>query len=431
MLKILTLSAAAWDDANSLGNTYSNLFTDWESAEFTNIYARAAMPDNRVCTEYYRITETSLVKNLLKPEKIGEHFTTKGQTLVELSKASAGAYQESRLIALVHKFKLNKLVYVVQDWIWFLKGWQNERYEAYLRERDPDIIFTFAIPTVQIHLQLQYLRQITNAPIVVFLVDNVCGEYLTSGGKRGKGKALRLQEIFGMADKIYAISDELKDVYSQTFGTEIEVLRKGCSFEEPVKQTIGKPVRIIYAGNLLYRRLDVLAQLTSAIEKVNGSGQKILLEIYSGTPITQEQKQCIQIPGASEFRGSRPFEEIQKCLAASDIVLHVESFDKKQMDAVRYSFSTKITDALESGSAFLVIGPKGISSVEYPRRIPGVMVVDDVGQLEAALQEIAADQNALLHRAHQIREYALDHHSLAEVRRKVQRDFQALCDKKI
>ena len=47
-MKVLVISRNAWDDANSIGNTLSNLFAGIDDIEIANIYFRASKPNNNI-----------------------------------------------------------------------------------------------------------------------------------------------------------------------------------------------------------------------------------------------------------------------------------------------------------------------------------------------------------------------------------------------
>lgn len=80
------------------------------------------------------------------------------------------------------------------------------------------------------------------------------------------------------------------------------------------------------------------------------------LEIYSTATITEELDKKLNIKDSSRLMGSRPYDEITEILREADIVLHVESFEQKSIDKVRYSLSTKVADCLQSGAFVLGIG---------------------------------------------------------------------------
>ncbi len=428
MRKIMVLSNCAWDDRN-VTNTFTNLFEGWSDAEFTNLYLRDAPPNNPVCHSYFRITDKMLLRYLLTPRRIGQAFEWTHKPLDPASDEGVASAKEKRIITWVHKNNV-KLAYTAESLLWRLKGWQNERLHAYLQEKDPDVLFTLAIPSVQRLLQLEYIKANTRARIVLFLADNVCADYLATSGRKGKRQAARMRRLIAMTDKVYGISPELCRVYGEAFGIEIPLLRKGCDFTTPVKTVVNTPLRVVYAGNLLYGRLESLAALASAFARINNNrdGQKIFLEVYSGAELHDSERARLDIPGASTFCGSRQFAEIKKILAEADIVLHVESFDQAQIESVRYSFSTKITDGLQSGSVLAVIGPAGISSVEYPRSIPGVVVVDDLAALEDTFRALVEAPTELIDRANSIRTYAMQYHAIGEVQGGLRADLAAICE---
>ncbi len=81
-------------------------------------------------------------------------------------------------------------------------------------------------------------------------------------------------------------------------------------------------------------------------------------------------------------------------------------------------------DCMQSGSAMMVIGPKGIASVEYPRKIDGVFVVDDLSLIRKTLCEIVKNPHQIVNRAKHLMEYAKNYHEITGVRSKLQSDFQ-------
>lgn len=75
-MRILIISNSAWDSRNATGNTYVNWFHGevWEKDVFSNFYLRSAMPNNPVCTDYYRVTPQELLRKLEIREKLDCDF---------------------------------------------------------------------------------------------------------------------------------------------------------------------------------------------------------------------------------------------------------------------------------------------------------------------------------------------------------------------
>ena len=74
----------------------------------------------------------------------------------------------------------------------------------------------------------------------------------------------------------------------------------------------------------------------------------------------------------------------------------------------------------------LAIGPKGISSIEYPRRIPGAIVVDDLNKMFDILTDCFSKEDEMILRAAHIRDFALEKHSIEGVRDSLSCDFRLL-----
>jgi hypothetical protein len=258
-----------------------------------------------------------------------------------------------------------------------------------------------------------------NVKIVQFLVDDIYAARHSRTYKKVIARQLK------MSDKLYAITSSLKEEYEKIFGVEFDILRKGCDFSVPVEKKNSEVKTIVYAGNLLYGREQTLIALANAIKVHNEhSGSKLALEVYSATPIDDNVKASLNLPGASAFMGPRLYSEIVEILRQAAVVLHVESFNEEQKKIVKHSFSTKITDCLQSGAALYAIGSQGLASIDEVLRIPGAFVSTDLAQIPKALEEMA--QADLYENAALMRAYALEHFDIQKNREKLYADLRAL-----
>ena len=154
-----------------------------------------------------------------------------------------------------------------------------------------------------------------------------------------------------------------------------------------------------------------------------------MLEIYTGAAITEEVKKKLERPGASHIIGPRPYEEVKRIMHGADVVLHVESFEQQAIDTVRYSFSTKVIDCLQSGNQVLGIGPEKISSIAYIRKVPGTVVIDDAGEIEAAISSLVKNQALFAKNVESTRDFAQKHHEIEAVQESLRNSFEHLLDK--
>lgn len=419
MKRLLVISNSAWNDTNSEGNTLSNWFSDWVGWSVSCCYSRAEKPANKCCRNYYCVSVLDIIKHLLTPWKIGKSFD--GHS-VGSDKNKIENKTESRMVDAVRDNKI-QLFYFLNELIFSSKIWFNRKLKNYLKDDIPDICFSFAIADPYRYAICKYLKK-KSVPVVLYIADDVYNSYISKSNYISRRYKKRFEEMMRMADIVYGASVQMCEAYQQMFNVPVRVLYKGCQISYP-KDKLNTPLRIVYAGNLLYGRADTLSKLAEAVHNINSQmGGVAQLEVYSSTSVSSETLNRLNIESSSRFMGARTYEDVIKIMHDADFVLHVESFLDKQKKIVRYSFSTKIMDCLQSGSVLMVIGPKGISSVEYPRGIPGVVVIDDVSRMEILLRQIFTDRNSLLKRSISINEYAIKHHSIDCVRSALLKDFE-------
>ena len=428
-MRILVFDQTSWDDTNAAGNTLSNLFSGWSGDEFACFYTRKQVPNNSIVSEYYSVSALDLLKNLFSTKHSSNRFSADQiEQLKESIEIQHIAEQSS--IDRLHKTN-NELIYWGMEAVWRSKIWINREFKNFIKEFSPDILFAFGNSTYILAPLISYLKKNLNTKIVLFIVDDVYGDYSKKGCFRRGYLTTSFLNCIKNADLLYGISKELCSAYEKAFGRKIVPLYKGCEFTDVKIKTFNNPLKIVYAGNLFYGRDNTLAAVANCLKKINSNSVTAELEIYTTATITDEIRKKLDIPGTSRIMGKRPYDEIKLILAEADIVLHVESFDPKQIECVHYSFSTKIVDCLQSGSGVLAIGPAGISSIEYLRTVPGVKVIDHPGNIENILPQILSCKEELSEDVKKIRDYALAHHDINKIRNNLRNDFLRLVDSKV
>lgn len=415
-MNVLIITNAAWDTRNSLGNTLSNWFTGWEGCQFSCITYRSDLPNNNCCSEYYVIPPFNIIRNLLRPKRIGIRYDS---TCIPTDSNRIEANVKG-----ISGFKRYIIRFLV-DIVYRLPIWRNQRYKRFLHDINPDIVFLFAIPESFVYSNVNYIKKHTNAKIAMTIEDDVYGVVSSKLDPLSALEKYRLKRMFRMADKLYGASQMMCDNYSHIFRKDFAPIYKGCEFGS-LKDKINSPIEVVYAGNLLYGRLDTLSTIAKTIRAINKDNVQIRLTVFSGTKLSEEQKLCINDGVNAVFAGVKPYEYIKDVLEKSDVTLHVESFEKKMQSLVRYSFSTKIIDCLQSGNTLMVVGPPNIASVEYPRTIPGAIVVDNVDNIPAAFKDIVSHPESLIVRAKDINQFSKQRHSISSVRNAIRNDFQSL-----
>lgn len=403
-MRVLVITRNAWDDTNAIGNTISNFLGGIEGIEFASIYFRSAQPGNTVCSRYYRTSETEVLKKWFSPDKIGRSFVLEKRENVE--RKTSLERKEKKLIRVIQKYGV-KSAYRLSDCIWYSKKWINQNLEEFIRSFSPDLVFAFVKAAPQYYLTIRYLRERFNSPLMTWIADDEYTAYLKRNARREIGN---LQYILEQSSVVFGCSEEICTYYNSVFGCQATPLYKGCDLSAPLNETVNAPIRIVYAGNLLYGRLEILRILADAVEEYTANEHCAALDIYSVTELSPEDQAFFEQKERTCFRGARDYDTIKEKLAEADIVLHVESFHEEEILKTKYSFSTKIIDCLQSGSVLLGIGPRDLASIRYIHRIPGACVIEDRNQVRSSLYSLLDDASGFFKRAKQIRDFAEEFH---------------------
>ena len=418
-MHILVVSNIEWSDENAFGNTISNWFEGMQDVHFSSIYCRNSLPNNRVCQRYYSIPPLTIMRNFFNREKIGRDFPTK-QIQETFTRVNNHDTKERKFIQFLHRYNI-RFVHSITGFLFRTMWWDNRKFRNFILKDKPNIIFTFATSSEPVYLIIKAIKQlVSSCQVVVFIADDVFG----NAGKAGRR---RIQEVICSADVVFGISPMLCEAYQKKFGVPVRLLRKGCHLSPklPLKTT-GNIMTMVYAGNLHYGRDETLAMLAREIIAYNqNNDKKIILKIFSGSELKDEFAGCLNDGKNVFFLGSRPNQEIQHELSSATFALHIESFSPQWQRIVRYSFSTKITDCMESGSILFAIGPDTIASIAIAKDIPGVILVNSPKELGDVLNGVC--NMDLEERRQAIHEYALANFDIKKVQEKLLSDFRELC----
>lgn len=412
-MRILVISRNAWDDTNSIGNTLTNFFKGIDDLEVANIFFRSANPNNNVCCRYYRVTEGDVLKKWFLTKKIGREFIWKQDEKKESQ--SVTEKKEKKIIQIIHKYGF-KVAYKISDYIWYSRKWINDNLQHFIESFKPDVMITFVKSAPQYYLTIRYLREKYNIPLFAWIADD---EYSILSNNSSFREINNLRYILRESSVVCGCSEEICEYYNTIFNCNAIPLYKGCDLSTPLKKTTNSPIKIVYAGNLMYGRLEVINKIADVLNGYNGNSPRVSLEIYSNTSLFPEEKKCLEQKQCLKYMGRRDYEVVMQCLANADIVLHVESFEKEQIVKTKYSFSTKIVDCLQSGSCLLAVGPKEVASVNYIKKIQGAYVIDNLESLEFELVTLLNLSDELSTRAKEIREFAINHHDLVKNSEKI------------
>lgn len=424
-MRILVISDVPWSDNNSVGNTYSNIFKNLDNAEFANLYCKSGEPDSNIPTKHYQITEKEILRDFVrvKNNNIPYSDTKKEESVRTLN------MKEQKLYDLLRTFRF-PLFFIARELIWKTEKWKTKDLIYFLHEFDPDIIFSFCLDSVYYADLIKYCMTHTAASTVLFFADDVYAYRRTSPLFMLHQYFVRksIRELASHCELLYGATPELCSEYSKILHREFFPLYKICNDTPKITDSLNMPLRVTYTGNLFYGRWKVLSLLAEAIKEINIDTPKMFLNIYTSGLYNRKMTKALNINNASCLRKGITYDEVKKILKESDLVVHVESFEKKEIRKTRLSFSTKIVDCIQSGSCLLAIGPTEVASIDILRNydIAEVITTNRKDDIKAALLRIVENNNIIIETSRRMREYGKTCHTPEYLRLNLYNKMEAI-----
>ncbi|MBQ8429665.1 MAG: hypothetical protein IJX30_06175 [Clostridia bacterium] len=419
-MKILFISQSPINASVSIGNTFLNIFDGFENMEFGCLYTKSGLPDSRI-QDAFRINEKMIIYALLG-KAVGERVNARysGEQVIE-----------GKTVGFA-KRKRWTIFFWLQNLIWRLPFWKSKRLKNFLDDYNPDIIFTVLSDSVPLNRIIRFVQSYTKKPLALYAWDD--NYSVKTSGVSPLKKINRLISRSSMrktvkkASQFYVISQIQKKEYEYWFQRDCKVLTKSEDFSmEPCfKENFGKPLRLVFTGNIGMNRWKSLGMIARALQRINTDEIKAQLYIYSGNTPTEEIKEALQIGKSSFFMGSIPADEVADLQNKADILVHVEGLDKKSQKEVHQSFSTKLVDYFKAARPILAVGPKNVASIEHLRENNCALLAETEEELIERLLVAINDHDKLQLLAKNAYECGKNNHDATVMKKMLEMDIQQL-----
>lgn len=424
-MNILVVSESSWNDKDSLGNTLNNWFSGWND-NFYHFFTRKLCPNNDVVKMYYNLSSKDIIKGFFRFNICGKTFS-KDDICNMQNYFEKESLNEQKTINRVHS-KKNKTLYYLNDFVWNSKIWFNKHTKRFLESIKPDIIFALSKSANITKPIASFCKKRYGTKLVVFAADEMYSQYKNELPLRRKSLIRRFQWILKSADLLYTASESMSFFYLEKFGISASVITKGCDLSMGVQDNKSKDrLNLVYAGNLLYGRDDVLVKICNAVQIHNDNKESAIhIDIITISSNESALQKFIPFSSFVTIYHSMPYEMVKKKMNSAHYVLMAESFDSSNVQVTRCSFSTKVIDCLQSGSGILNVGPTEIETIRFLSHIDGVITVDSLEKLKDTLSLIA-DNYELSHlNALKIREFASTYYGVDSIRNRMINDFNEM-----
>lgn len=390
-MRILIISQTVWDNSNSFGNTFSNLFEGMPDVALYNICCKHGQPNNTIVKKAFQMTDKSVLKSIYKRN---------ARTGWMIDKQSINDMQDvNSEVSETAKRKRRTISFFIRDWIWKLGRWKkNKELHAFLKEINPDVIYLPIYAANYMCDIQQYLIKQCGVPVVGHISDDVYG-YSPKSSLLARFYKMRLRKklrrLINRCAYLEVFAENMQKEYAHIFQKPCYLIGKGVEFNSLSKIDYVYPNKaewkFIYTGNIGSERYQVLSAIGKAFDAVS-SQKKLILDIYSATPLTNDIKKAFSASQSIRFKGVISKDEVEKVQREADFLVHVESFSPQAVFSAKMSFSTKIIDYMTAGKPMFAVGPLEVNSIQVLKTKNLAITADSIADIKTQLRKMLQEE---------------------------------------
>lgn len=427
--RILIISSESWRPESSGGNVLTNLFEGLKGDyEFAQIYCNSQLPSNNICKRYFHLSEKDMLKNVIKRTPFGKKIIYKDfpQNIEECQDSSD--ITAKGLFFFIRQLRW-EIFQTFRYFLWYVSNWKTYELKKFILDFNPDIIFAPMYYDLHLHRLDRYVAKLTKKKIISYVYDDhLSFKQFSLSPFYWFNRILLRYNIIKTSKHyslLYSMTQEQIDEYQPILHVPMKLLKKGNEFSSkkmPVHK-LHKPLKIIYGGNLFYKRNKVLECFADALEEINKGQLKAQLYIYTQNPLTEKIKRQLNKGDSCFLKGKISNEALMKEYETCDVALHVESLCLKPRLITRLSFSTKIVDLMFKSCCILAICWEGSSPYKYLVKEDAAICIHNLSDIKKVLTKLI--ENPAVIKEYQIKswECGVRNHNISDINLMLKTDF--------
>ena len=391
--KILIVGTVPYNK-RSTSRAFESYFHGYEKSCLAQIFSNTKKPARGHCHTLFQITDQRMVLRRIK-RKLDTGVVYQDEELEpewEDNSLEVGSVAFEKIYRVGSK--KSPLIYLLRGLVWKKKYWCTEKLNQWMDEFQPDCVFLafsadFFIPQIALYAAQRY-----NIPIVSCIGDDY---YFNDQVSLSPLYHLYRKLYKKLVDRIFAhggsaiyISDKIRDKYNGHFGLKGQTVYLTSDLQRRAFTPMPELPTFAYFGNIGLGRYRSLYEIGMALGEICPG---CCLDIFSN----QAEKEAMKLFDACaniRFRGSISYQQVKQEIGTRDVFIIVEGFREEDINATRYSLSTKAADGLASGAHILVYGPKEAGVVSYMEGTDSAVVCTEREDLAESIRCLLTDPQA-------------------------------------
>lgn len=411
-MKILIISRTPWDNSNSFGNTFSNLFGGIKDLEIYNVCCQDGCNRNSIVCKAYQMTDRSVL-NSLRGKPAGRLITTLSDDFVEQPKELSSIMPKKRFT----------IFYIARDLIWKMGLWWNKSLQSFLNQIKPDVIYLPLYASSYMCDVQQKIVDYCKVPTVGHISDDIYNypphrfsqplSYIYRANIRRK-----IRHLICNCSYVEVFAENMAREYVSIFNKPFFLIGKGIDINNltnlHIKPLNGDTVSYVYTGNIGNGRYLELVKLAKALDKQYET-EHATLRIYTQSMIEDNMREAFSSCKSLKLCGSVSSDEVKRIQQEADVLVHVESFSAQSVFETKMSFSTKLIDYMLAGKIIFAIGPEEVNSLEILKKYHLAVTAssdNEIERLVATIKNHEVDTDMLSQSIHQ---YLKNHRDISKI----------------
>ena len=370
--KVLVVCCNPFSRERSNGMTMSNLFEGWPKDRLAQIFVvtiTTIPPAYDVCERYWKISPVSCLMSLAGIRRNGALTQREGTDLAEAHQKAPWWYR--CLMYLNRRTRIGVFAEPIRELLFTPSVLITRQLQLWIESFKPDVIYTMLGSLHMINLVMSISKEYSIPVVPHFTDDWPVTAY--SGCVGGRWLLKRTQQslarLLARSPVRLTIGDEMAEEYSRRYGGDFLAFMN-CVDANLFRSAIERSpehsvIKLVYMGGLLLNRWRSLSLIGTCLEGLRAEGINAELLIYTSPESIRSFRTLLDRPPVMRLAGWVKNSDVPRIIEASDIMIHVESFDKSITKYTRFSMSTKIPECLMAGRCILAFGPMELASMRY------------------------------------------------------------------
>ena len=428
--RVLIMDHNAFHEKKNNGKTKSALFSGYPKDKLAQFYIFNESPSYTVCGNFFRMTDYDILRANVRFKTASGRVLTEWDDIKPEHLYVTNQDDLKGLHRILYKAMENRLpsIELAREVAWRKSIWQASDLIQWLDEYNPQVIFTLGSNCVFFHKIIHWIKQRYNTKLFLYSTDDytfVRSVVSPIAWINHFRYMYWFKKSIAKAEKFYAISPAMKKEYVNRF----KILNAGlltnsiseCELTpEPVQG--GNYIRLIYAGGMHYNRWKVLSWLGDCLEQLQKEGCYGILDIYCPSLPSRKIIEALTKFSCVNYKGSLNSEALRNEINKSNVLVHVEAFDRASIKKTRLSLSTKIPEYMMSNRCILAIGPNKVASMQYLKENNAALCINSLKDMKD-IQHHLFDSKFRGVMGKSARKIAMQNHSLLKMQQELFNDL--------